>query len=153
LERDGRSYEMKRRDFVRGAAGAGAMGVGGARGARGTTAPSTSPPLPRQGPKAVARGQRAVASSAHPIVTDPMLDVMRKGGKAVDAAVAGCLVQATVQMEMTNHTGSVDFIYWEAKTGKAYELNSTGTLVPGLAPFRPLPGNLGVLIPAQPPCA
>jgi gamma-glutamyltranspeptidase/glutathione hydrolase len=82
-----------------------------------------------------------------------MLDVMRKGGKAVDAAVAGCLVQATVQMEMTNHTGSVDFIYWEAKTGKAHELNSTGTLVPGLAPFRPLPANLGVLIPSQPPCA
>jgi gamma-glutamyltranspeptidase / glutathione hydrolase len=144
---------MKRRDFVRGAAGAGAAGVGAGGAAAAPGSPNGQEALPRQGPKPIARGKRAVASSAHPIVTDTMLDVMRKGGKAVDAAVAGCLVQATVQMEMTNHTGSVDFIYWEAKTGKAYELNSTGTLIPGLAPFRPLPGNLGVLIPAQPPCA
>ena len=54
---------------------------------------------------------------------------------------------------MTNHTGTVDFVFWEAKTGKAYELNSSGTLVSGMAPFRPLPPNLGVLIPALPPCA
>jgi len=142
---------MKRRDFVRSAAGAGAIALGPQQ--AGAAPPDAREGLPRQGPKPIARGKRAVASSAHPIVTETMLDVMRKGGKAVDAAVAGCLVQATVQMEMTNHTGSVDFIYWEAKTGKAHELNSTGTLVPGLAPFRPLPANLGVLIPSQPPWA
>ena len=99
------------------------------------------------------RGKQAVASSQHPIVTQTMLQVMREGGTAVDAGIAGCLVQATIQQEMTNHTGTVDFVFWEAKTGKAWELNSSGTLVSGLAPFRPLPPNLGVLIPAVPPCA
>jgi gamma-glutamyltranspeptidase/glutathione hydrolase len=117
--------------------------------------PPKAPDIPagHVGPKEVVRGKKAVAASQHPIVTETMLQVMRDGGNAADAAVAGCLVQATIQQEMTNHTGTVDFIFWEAKTGKAYELNSSGTLVPGLAPFRPLPPNLGVLIGADPPCA
>jgi gamma-glutamyltranspeptidase/glutathione hydrolase len=34
-----------------------------------------------------------------------MLEVMRSGGNAVDAAIAGCLVQPVAQPEMTNHTG------------------------------------------------
>lgn len=144
---------MNRRDFVHRAVLAGAASglapeaVAGAEAATATTAQG------RVGPKEVVRGKRAVAASQHPIVTDTMLDVLREGGNAVDAGVAACLVQATVQQEMTNHTGTVDFIFWEAKSGKAYELNSSGTLVSGLPPFRPLPPNLGMLIPATPPCA
>ena len=145
---------MKRRDFVHTAVLAGA-GSGVAAGA--TTDAAATAALPagqgRVGPKEVVRGKKAVAASQHPIVTDTMLDVLRDGGNAADAGVAGCLVQATVQQEMTNHTGTVDFIFWEAKSGKAFELNSSGTLVSGLPPFRPLPPNLGVLIPAIPPCA
>jgi gamma-glutamyltranspeptidase / glutathione hydrolase len=144
---------MKRRDFVEKAVLASAAGGLTPEAARAAVAASAPPPLGRVGPKDVIHGKKAVAASQHPIVTETMLQVMREGGNAVDAAVAGCLVQATIQQEMTNHTGTVDFIYWEAKTGKAYELNSSGTLVAGLAPFRPLPPNLGVLIGAEPPCA
>src|SRR5262245_20970918 len=57
--------------------------------------------LPRQGPKAVVRGKAAVASSQNSIVTQTMLDVLKAGGNAVDACVAGAIVQATVQPEMT----------------------------------------------------
>jgi gamma-glutamyltranspeptidase/glutathione hydrolase len=102
--------------------------------------------LPRVGPKQTVKGKKAVASSDNPIVTKTMLDVMRDGGNAVDAAVAGCLVQATVAPHMTNHTGTVMFLYWEAKTGKSYALDSSGTLVPGMAPFRPVPPGLGILV-------
>jgi gamma-glutamyltranspeptidase/glutathione hydrolase len=143
---------MKRRQFVHGAVLTGASASLPPAGAKAAPAEAEAS-LPRTGPKPVVRGKKAVASSQHPIVTGTMLQVMREGGTAVDAAVAGCLVQATIQQEMTNHTGTVDFILWEAKSGKAYELNSSGTLVSGLAPFRPLPPNLGVLIPASPPCA
>ena len=93
----------------------------------------------RVGPKQPAIGRRAVCSSQHPIVTDTMLDVMKDGGNAVDAAIAGSLVQATVQHEMTNHTGTVSFLYWEASSGKSYHLNSMGTLVPDMAPFWRVP--------------
>jgi len=95
--------------------------------------------LSRQGPKEVVRGKTAVASSQNPIVTPTMLDILKAGGNSVDAVVAGSITQATVQPEMTNHTGSVSFLYWEAKTGKTYQLNSTGTLVPHLPPFQTSP--------------
>ena len=65
-----------------------------------------APPLNRQGDKEVIRGKQAVASSQSPIVTQTMLDVLAAGGNAVDATVAGNIVQATVQPEMTNHTGT-----------------------------------------------
>ncbi len=92
--------------------------------------------LERQGPKEVVHGKRAVASSQNPIVTQTMLDVLAAGGNAADAVVAGCITQAVVQLDHTNHTGSVSFLYWEAKTGKTYYLNSQGTLVANLPPFR-----------------
>jgi gamma-glutamyltranspeptidase/glutathione hydrolase len=98
----------------------------------------------RVGRKAPSTGRRAVCSSQHPIVTDTMLDIMRRGGNAVDAAIAGCLVQATVQQEMTNHAGTVTFLYWDAASGRTYELNSWGTIVPGLEPFKPVPGGKGL---------
>ena len=60
------------------------------------------------------------------------------------AGIAGCLVQATVQQDMTNHTGTVTFLYYEAKTGKTYQLNSMGTIVPGLPPLRPIPPGTGM---------
>ncbi|MFN8583257.1 MAG: gamma-glutamyltransferase [Gemmatimonadaceae bacterium] len=99
--------------------------------------------LARQGPKEVVRGKRAVASSQNPIVTQTMIDVLTSGGNAVDACVAGAITQATVQPEMTNHTGTVSFLYWEAKTGKTYYLNSMGTLPPNLPLFTTYPPGLG----------
>lgn len=96
------------------------------------------------GPKEVVRGKQTVAASQHPIVTETMIQVMKDGGNAVDAAIAGCLVQATVQQDMTNHTGTVTFLYWEASTGRTYQLNSMGTIVPDLAPFRPIPAGTGL---------
>lgn len=110
--------------------------------------------IPRQGPKPVARGKQAVCSSSQPLVTQTMLQVMRDGGNAVDAGIAGSLLQAVVEPHMTHHAGTVSLLYWEAATGKAYQLNSTGTLVSGLAPFRPIPGIGGMLaLPGQEPCA
>ncbi|MFN0180979.1 MAG: gamma-glutamyltransferase family protein [Gemmatimonadales bacterium] len=97
----------------------------------------------RQGPKDVVRGKKAVAASQHPIVTRTILDVLRSGGNAIDAAVAGCVVQATVQPEMTNHTGTVTMVYWDAKSRQAHQLISMGTLVDRLPPFRTWPANLG----------
>jgi gamma-glutamyltranspeptidase/glutathione hydrolase len=95
---------------------------------------------PKVGRKPVVRDKRAVCSSSQPIVTDTMLQVMKEGGNAVDAAVAGSLIQAVVEPHMTNLAGSILFLYWEAATGKAYQLNGSGTLVPDLPPFRPIPG-------------
>ncbi len=91
------------------------------------------------GPKAPVTGLKAAASTDSAIVTDTILRVMKEGGNAVDAAIAGCLVQAAVEPFMTNHTGTVTFLYYEAKTGRRYQLDSVGTFPDGLAPFKPIP--------------
>lgn len=106
------------------------------------------------GPKPVIQGKQAVCSSSQPIVTETMLQVMRDGGNAADAAIAGSLVQAVVEPHMTNHAGSIAILYWEASTGKAYHLNGHGTLVPDLAPFRPVPPiGIRFAMPGANPCA
>ncbi|MFH8558378.1 gamma-glutamyltransferase [Streptomyces celluloflavus] len=98
----------------------------------------------RVGPKATVAGKRAVASSQHPIVTTVLLDTLRAGGNAIDAAIAGSLVQAVVQQDMTNHAGTVSALVYEAATGQVHELNSIGTIVPGLPRFAPVPAGKGL---------
>jgi gamma-glutamyltranspeptidase/glutathione hydrolase len=138
-----------RRQFIQ---GAGLVATGLAAGAsaadaasRGSTqnAHYSLKDLSRQGPKEVVRGKRAVASSQHPIVTQTMLDVLKAGGNAMDAVIAGAITQATVQIDMTNHTGTVSCLYWDAKSGATHYLNSMGTLHPDLAPMRMYPPGLG----------
>src|SRR5882724_11315703 len=97
-----REKYMDRREFLRDAALAGIAieaATGSAQNAKAATLACED--LPRQGDKKVVRGMRAVASSQHPIVTQTMLDVMKAGGNAVDAAAAGAITQATVQLDMT----------------------------------------------------
>ena len=48
-----------------------------------------------------------MVSSSHPAVTRVMLDVLRDGGNAMDAAVAGSLVQPVYEPHQTNHAGTV----------------------------------------------
>ena len=110
--------------------------------------------LAQVGPKPVIRGKQAVCSSSQPIVTNTMLQVMRGGGNAADAAIAGSLVQAVVEPHMTNHAGSVAALFWDASSEKAYHLNGHGTLVPDLAPFRPVPPiGIRFAMPGSNPCA
>lgn len=143
--------ETSRRDFLK-AAGIGLAAVGTVAGSNAADAKGTSkaPPMSHQGPKAVVHGKRAVASSQNPIVTQTMLDTLRAGGNAIDAVVSGSIVQATVQPEMTNHTGTVSALVYEARAGKVHYLNSTGTLHPKLPPFRPFPPGVGGLATGSP---
>jgi gamma-glutamyltranspeptidase/glutathione hydrolase len=142
---------MDRREFLCDAALAGAALTAVPNTAlKADTSAQSRNDLPRQGDKRVVRGMKTVAASQHPIVTQTMLDMMKAGGNAVDAAMAGAITQATVQLDMTNHTGTVSFLYWEAGTGKTYQLNSMGTLVPHLAPFRTYPTGLGGLAAGAP---
>src|SRR5262249_7842800 len=111
---------------------------------RSMTTSDTRSGLGRVGPKRPVTGHRAVASSQHRIVTDTMLDVLRSGGNAVDAAIAANLEQAFVQPDMTNHTGPVTALGHDAATGEIAELNSMGPIVQGLAPFAPVPAGKGL---------
>ena len=95
------------------------------------------------GPKAPATGLKAAVTTDSAIVTETMLDVLRAGGNAADASVAGALVQAAVEPFMTNHAGLVTFLYHEAKTGRIHQLDSQSGFPSGLPPFKPVPASVG----------
>jgi gamma-glutamyltranspeptidase/glutathione hydrolase len=53
-------------------------------------------------------------------------EILRKGGSAVDAAIAANAVLGVTEPMMNGMGGDLFAIYWEAKTGKLYGLNSSG---------------------------
>jgi len=99
--------------------------------------------LVNPGPKKPVAGLKAAVTTDSAIVTETMIEVLRRGGNAADAGIAGCLVQAAVEPFMTNHAGLVTFLYYEAKTGKIHQLDSLGGFPSGLPPFRPVPSGNG----------
>jgi len=138
-----------RRDFVRAAAlgvcstvmaaRAGLAGAGTAE--SGTVAPDLARYIRNPGPKETVRGLKAACSTQSAIATETIVNTLRAGGNAVDAAIAGAMVQAAVEPYQSNHTGTISFLCYEARTGKFHQLDSTGTFPAGIAPFRP--GNNG----------
>lgn len=95
------------------------------------------------GPKTPVTGLSAAVTTDSAIVTETMVNVLKKGGNAADAGIAGALVQAAVEPFMTNHAGLVTFLYYEAKTGKIHQLDSLGGHPSGLMPFKPIPPSVG----------
>lgn len=94
---------------------------------------------PKQGPKPVVKAKNVMVSSSHPAVTKAMLDVLRDGGNAVDAAVTGSLIQPIYEPHQTNHAGTVTFLYWDAKKKRSYFMDATAEIPKGLRPFYPNP--------------
>jgi gamma-glutamyltranspeptidase/glutathione hydrolase len=101
------------------------------------------PYINNPGPKVPVTGLKAAASTDNEIVTETILKVLGSGGTAADAGIAGCMVQAAIEPFMTNHTGTVTFLYHEAATGIIHQLDSCGTFPSGLAPFKPVPPGTG----------
>lgn len=134
---------MDRRAFIStvgaGVAGAGALAEAGQPGRDAAGRPKDlSRYIVNQGPKPVVSGLKAAVTTDSAIATEVMMKVLRSGGNAADAGIAGALVQCVVEPFMTNHAGTVTFLYYEAKTGKLHQLESGGTHPSGLAPFKPV---------------
>lgn len=108
--------------------------------------------LVNPGPKRPVTGVRAAVTTDSAIVTETMVEVLKRGGNAADAGIAGCMVQAAVEPFMTNHAGLVTFLYYEASTGKVHQLDSLGGFPSGLPPFKPVPPGTGPYA-AVPPSA
>src|ERR1700761_411746 len=52
--------------------------------------------------------------------------ILEKGGNAIDAAIAANAVMGVVQPYVNGIGGDLFMVYYEAKTGKLYGLNSSG---------------------------
>src|SRR6202042_962915 len=58
--------------------------------------------------------------------------ILEEGGNAIDAAIAANAVMGVVQPYVNGIGGDLFAIYYEAKTGKLYGLNSSGWTPKGL---------------------
>ncbi|MGH6613347.1 hypothetical protein [Sphingomonas sp.] len=92
------------------------------------------------GPNLPVTGLKAAATTDSAIVTETTIKVLKARGKPVHAAI---MVQAAVEPFMTNHADLITFLFYEAKTGRAHQLDSLGGFPSGLPSFKPVPTGTG----------
>jgi gamma-glutamyltranspeptidase / glutathione hydrolase len=73
-----------------------------------------------------------IVATSHVQASQAGAEILRKGGSAVDAAIAANAVLGVTEPMMNGMGGDLFAIYWEAKTGKLYGLNSSGWAPQGL---------------------
>lgn len=95
--------------------------------------------LPGSSSKKTVEGLKAAVSSDNAVVTYTLLNILERGGNAIDAGIAGCLLQGVLEPYMTNHAGTVTALYYDAESKAVYQLDSTSTYPSGLPLHRPMP--------------
>lgn len=100
--------------------------------------------------------QRGMACASQPLATAAAVDLLRRGGNAVDAAIGAAAVLGVVEPYMTGIGGDCFMLIWNAAEGRLYGLNGSGRAPSGLTPevvrsrghsAMPLQGMLPVTVP------
>ncbi|MFM9368377.1 gamma-glutamyltransferase [Streptomyces sp. Da 82-17] len=89
----------------------------------GRDGPGLEPPAKQ----AVATGSGGAVSSVNPYASQAGLDVLRKGGNAVDAAVATAAALGVVEPYSAGIGGGGYFVYYDASTGEVSTLDGRET--------------------------
>lgn len=70
--------------------------------------------------------QNGMAATSQPLATQVALDILKKGGNAIDAAIAANAVLGLVEPTGNGIGGDLFAIIWDANTQKLYGLNASG---------------------------
>ncbi len=70
--------------------------------------------------------RNGMAATSQPLATQAALDILKKGGTAIDAAIAADAVLGVVEPTGAGIGGDLFAIIWSADKGKLYGLNASG---------------------------
>lgn len=70
--------------------------------------------------------QNGMAATSQPLATQAAIEILRKGGNAIDAAIAANAVLGVVEPTGCGIGGDLFAIIWSADKGKLYGLNASG---------------------------
>lgn len=70
--------------------------------------------------------QHCMVATSHPLATQIGLDILKKGGNAIDAAIAANAALGLMEPTGCGIGGDLFAIVWDAKTQKLYGLNASG---------------------------
>ena len=89
------------------------------------------PRRPFRAGRSVVMAPHGMVAASHPLAAQVGLDVLRRGGNAVDAAIAVNAALGLVEPMMCGIGGDLHALVWDAKTHKLHALNASGR-----APYR-----------------
>ena len=76
--------------------------------------------------RGVVMSRKGMVASAHPLISTTGADILRKGGNAMDAAIAMANTSGVVLPNMCGIGGDIFLLYFEAKTKKVIAFNGSG---------------------------
>ena len=71
-------------------------------------------------------GQNGMVATSHPLATQIGLDVLKKGGTAIDAAIAANIALGLMEPTGNGIGGDLFAIVWDAQSKQLYGLNASG---------------------------
>ena len=71
-------------------------------------------------------GQHGMVATSHPLATQIGIDVLKKGGTAIDAAIAANIALGLMEPTGSGIGGDLFAIVWDAKKQKLFGLNASG---------------------------
>ena len=85
-----------------------------------------NPPTPYKVGRSVVMAPNGMVATSHPLAAQVGLDVLKKGGSAVDAAIAVNAALGLMEPMSCGVGGDLYALVWDAKTGKLHGLNASG---------------------------
>src|SRR5262249_46226344 len=83
-------------------------------------------PTPYRTGRSVVMAPHGMVATSHPLAAQTGLEILRKGGNAVDAAIATNAAIGLMEPMSCGIGGDLYAIVWDAKTQKLYGLNASG---------------------------
>src|SRR5207253_2711891 len=85
-----------------------------------------NPPTPYRVGRSVVMAPQGMVATSHPLAAQVGLDILKKGGNAVDAAIATNAAIGLMEPMRCGIGGDLYAMVWDAKSKKLYGLNASG---------------------------